>query len=71
LRVLYFYLIDQGGGHIQSLILAAILLIVGFQIMLIGLLADLVGFNRKIMEEVLFRLRKLELDGSASREREL
>ena len=70
LRFLYFYLIDQGGGHIQSLILAAILLIVGFQIMLIGLLADLVGFNRKIMEEVLFRLRKLELDGSASRERE-
>jgi glycosyltransferase involved in cell wall biosynthesis len=66
-RFLYFYIIDGGGGHIQSLILAAILLIVGFQVMLIGLLADLVGFNRKIMEEVLYRLRKLELDPDNSR----
>jgi hypothetical protein len=64
LRFVYFFIMDGGAGHIQSLILAAILLIVGFQVMLIGLLADLVGFNRKIMEEVLFRLRKLELDRS-------
>lgn len=63
-RFVYFFVIDGGAGHIQSLILAAILLIIGFQVMLIGLVADLVGFNRKIMEEVLFRLRKLELDRS-------
>jgi glycosyltransferase involved in cell wall biosynthesis len=61
LRFIYFYFIGQGGGHIQSLILAAVLLIVGFQILLIGLLADLVGFNRKILEEVLYRLRRIEL----------
>lgn len=61
-RFLYFYIVDGGGaGHIQSLIFAAVLLIVGFQVLLIGLLADLVGFNRKILEEVLYRLRKLEL----------
>jgi len=36
------------------------LLIVGFQIVLIGLLADLIGFNRKILEEILYRLRKLD-----------
>jgi hypothetical protein len=41
--------------------LGAMLFIVGFQVLLIGLLADLVGFNRKILEEVLYRLRKLEL----------
>jgi len=46
-----------GRRHIQSLILAAILLIIGFQVMLIGLVADLVGFNRKLMEEMLYRLR--------------
>jgi glycosyltransferase involved in cell wall biosynthesis len=60
-RFLYFYLIGQGAGHIQSVILTAILLIVGFQVLLIGLVADLIGFNRKILEEVLYRLRNQEL----------
>jgi glycosyltransferase involved in cell wall biosynthesis len=62
IRFLYFYLIGQGVGHIQSLILAAILLIVGFQTMLIGLLADLIGANRKILEEVLYRLKVTGID---------
>jgi len=61
-RFLYFYLIQRGAGHIQSLILAAILLIVGFQIMLIGLLADLIGANRRILEEVLYRVKKVEIE---------
>jgi glycosyltransferase involved in cell wall biosynthesis len=60
LRFLYFYLIGYGAGHIQSVILSALLLIVGFQVMLIGLLADLIGFNRKILEELLYRLRRME-----------
>jgi len=63
-RFLYFYIIGQGLGHIQSLILAAVLLIVGFQILLIGLLADLIGSNRKMMEEVLYRVRRLEMKNS-------
>jgi glycosyltransferase involved in cell wall biosynthesis len=61
-RFLYFYFNGRGGGHIQSLILAAVLLIVGFQILLIGLLADLVNFNRKLMEETLLRVRRLEIE---------
>jgi hypothetical protein len=61
LRFLYFYVIGQGAGHIQSVILAAVLLIIGFQVFLIGLVADLIGFNRKILEDVLFRLRRMEL----------
>jgi hypothetical protein len=60
IRFTYFYFIGEGGGKIQSLILAAILIIVGFQVMLIGLVADLIGFNRRITEEVLFRIRRLE-----------
>jgi hypothetical protein len=63
LRFLYFF-VTQGWatGHIQSLILAAILLIVGFQVCLIGLVADLIGFNRKILEETLYRVRRIEIE---------
>lgn len=60
LRFLYFYAIGQGDGHVQSLILTAVLLIIGFQTLLIGLVADLVGANRKITEELLYRVRRLE-----------
>jgi hypothetical protein len=59
-RFLIFFLQGVGGGHVQSLILAAVLSIVGFQTLLIGLLADLIAFNRKILEEMIFRIRKLD-----------
>jgi hypothetical protein len=62
IRFLYFYLNQKGSGHIQSLILAAILLIVGFQTLLIGIVADLVSANRKILEDVLYRLKKSEIE---------
>jgi uncharacterized membrane protein (DUF485 family) len=62
LRFLYFFWQGTGVGHIQSLILAAILLIVGFQVCLIGLMADLVRQNRKMLEETLYRVRRLELE---------
>ena len=61
LRFVYFnYLLNEGTGHIQSLILAAILLIVGFQVFTIGLVADLVSANRKILEETIYHVRKQE-----------
>ncbi len=55
------FLLNEGTGNIQSLILAAVLLIVGFQTLLIGLVADLIAFNRKILEEMLYRVRKLDV----------
>ncbi len=62
-RFLYLnYVVQQGSGLVQSVIFSAALMIVGFQVLLIGLLADLVGFNRKILEELLFRLRRMELE---------
>ena len=61
-RFLYFFVIGQGAGHVQSLILSAVLLIVGFQIFLIGLVADLIGFNREVLEEILYRQRRQEFD---------
>ncbi|MEJ5310794.1 MAG: glycosyltransferase family 2 protein [Anaerolineae bacterium] len=60
-RFLYYYLQGRGTGMVQSLILTAILLIVGFQTCLIGLVADLIAFNRKILEETLYRVRRMEL----------
>jgi hypothetical protein len=70
LRYLYFYLNHQGAGHIQSVILAAVLMIVGFQVFLIGLVADLIGFNRKIIEEILYRIRRVEMDSASPLDRE-
>jgi glycosyltransferase involved in cell wall biosynthesis len=70
LRFVYFFIISQGAtGKVQSLILAAILLIVGFQTCLVGLMADLIGFNRRIMEETLFRLRRIELKEDLEQDR--
>jgi glycosyltransferase involved in cell wall biosynthesis len=62
-RFLYYlvFSLDRGNGHIQSLILAAVLMIVGFQVVLIGLLADVISANRKLLEDLLYRVRTLEL----------
>ncbi len=64
LRFIWFYLAGSGSGHIQSLILSAVLLIVGFQVGLIGLVADLIAANRRLVEESLYRLRRLDPDNS-------
>ena len=61
-RFLWFYFFGQNpGGHVQSLILAAVLIVVGFQTFLIALLADLVAINRRLLEEM--KLRETE-DGN-------
>ncbi|MCU0642892.1 MAG: glycosyltransferase family 2 protein [bacterium] len=66
LRYLYFYLFTPfgGQGHIQSVILAAVLFIVGFQVMVIGLLSDVIAANRRLLEDTLYRVKKLELNGN-------
>ena len=60
-RYLYFFFIESTAGHVQSLILSAILIIVGFQIILIGLAADLISINRGYIENSLYRIKKSEL----------
>jgi glycosyltransferase involved in cell wall biosynthesis len=62
LRFLCFQLLHRGTGNVQSLILAAILSIVGIQVCLIGLTADLVRMNRKILEDTLYKVRRMELE---------
>ena len=66
IRFLWFYMTGNRVGHIQSLILAAILIIIGFQVVLIGLLADVQASNRKLLEEVVYRLRRRDAGDSAA-----
>jgi glycosyltransferase involved in cell wall biosynthesis len=62
LRFTYDYLTSGGAGHIQSLIAAAVLVLAGFQTILIGLVADLIASSRRMLEDALLRIRRLELD---------
>lgn len=57
LRFLWKYVGGEGEGHVQSLILAALLLGMGFQTLLIAVVADLLAANRKLLEDVRFRLQ--------------
>ena len=60
-RFLFEYLTGEGTQRVQSLILAAVLLIIGFQTILMGIVADLIGANRTLLEDTLIRVRELEL----------
>lgn len=61
LRFLWFYLMGDSGGHIQSLVLGGVLLMMGFISFIAGLVADLISFNRQLQEMTLERVRKLDL----------
>jgi glycosyltransferase involved in cell wall biosynthesis len=60
-RFIYYYLTGTGRGHVQSLIIAAVLMIVGFQVLLIGLVSDMISGSRKLLEDLLYRVRSIEL----------
>lgn len=63
LRYLYFYIFNLNpSGHIQSLLLATVLSLIGFQVMVFGLIADLVSSNRKLIENALIKIKKVELN---------
>jgi len=60
-RFLFFYFNGDGSGHIQSLILGGTFTILGFISFLIALLADLMNFNRQLIEQTLEKVRRIEL----------
>jgi glycosyltransferase involved in cell wall biosynthesis len=62
LRFLFFALQGNSSGHIQSLILSAVLVIISFQIFMLGVIADLIGISRKLLEDILYRLKKQNFD---------
>lgn len=68
IRFLFYFLTDGGGGHIQSLILASILIGTGFQVILTAFLADLLSVNRRLMEDLQYRVKKAEYSESQTSE---
>jgi glycosyltransferase involved in cell wall biosynthesis len=60
IRFLYFYSVGLGTGHIQSLILSSILLLMGFQSFLIAFIADLLAANRKLLENIRYKINNKE-----------
>ncbi len=63
LRYAYYWWLGDIRGHVQSAILSVLLLILGFQTLQWGLMADLIASNRKLIEDVLYRVRKAEISG--------
>jgi hypothetical protein len=59
-RFLYFFAVGQGAGHVQSLLLGVLLLGTGFFLIVTGLVADLISVNRKLLEELDFRVQELQ-----------
>lgn len=62
IRYIVYMCLGEGAGHIQSLILGSTLIMVGFMTFVIGLLADLIAKNRKILEDIQYHVRKLDYD---------
>lgn len=62
LRFLLFYIQGTGSGHVQSLILACTLTIIGFLTFMIGLLADVLAANRKILQEIQYQVRRMRYE---------
>lgn len=61
LRFLWFFIFESGAGHIQSLILSAILIITGVQIAVIAVVAELLSINRKLLEDIQKRIKLQDL----------
>lgn len=60
-RFLYYYLLGQGNGHVQSLIFAAVFLISAIQLAIVAVIGDLLSINRKLLEDIQTRVRNFEL----------
>lgn len=63
LRWLIYFLMGTDRTRIPSLILASILMLMGFQLWILGLVADLMAVNRKVLEEIQLRMRRAEIEG--------
>ncbi len=63
IRFLIFFAKGNGMGHIQSLVVASMLVMMGFMTFILGLQADIIAANRKLLEDVQFRIRRMEIGG--------
>jgi glycosyltransferase involved in cell wall biosynthesis len=63
LRFSYFYFAGQGRGHVQSVILAGVLIVMGFEAFLVALLADILAVNRKLLEDIRYSVKQTFTSG--------
>ncbi|MBO5552097.1 MAG: glycosyltransferase family 2 protein [Lachnospiraceae bacterium] len=64
IRFLIFFANGNGAGHTQSLVVATMLIIIGFMTIVLGLQADIIAANRKILEDIQYRIRRMEAGDS-------
>jgi glycosyltransferase involved in cell wall biosynthesis len=69
-RFLLFFIAGAGAGHVQSLILSSLLMGMGFQVIVLGVLADLIAVNRKLLEKISWRIQKIEQTHTSISEKE-
>jgi glycosyltransferase involved in cell wall biosynthesis len=67
-RFLCYFFFSDATGKVQSLILAAVLIILGFQMYMIGIVADLIANSRRMVEDVLYRVRRMQATIAPSRD---
>jgi len=65
IRFVYYYFTRGGEGHVQSLIFSAVFVICGFFILMWGIIADLVSSNRKMIEMMIYKIRKLKMSNKS------
>ncbi len=68
IRFLVLFAAGDGMGHVQSLILSSMLIILGVMTFIVGLQADIIAANRKILEDIQYHVRKLEYDREAGKD---
>ena len=66
-RFLYYFIQGGGEGHVQSVIFSSLCITIGMLLYMMGLIGDLVATNRKLLERISFRIRKMELPQHSAR----
>lgn len=61
-RFIYLYFIDSGEGHLQSIVIGVMCIILGYINIVLGLLGSAIGWHRKVSEDILYRVKKMELN---------
>ncbi len=61
-RFLYYLFSGDSNGHVQSLILASTLMLSGVSTFVVGLQADIIAANRKLLEDIQYHVRKMDYD---------
>lgn len=62
IRFLVYFVLGEGGGHIQSLIFASMMIILGVMTGIVGMQADIIAGNRKLLEDIQYHVRKMDCE---------